>query len=278
MRTPTAPCGPALRLTASHPSQTGAAWYARPQHLARGFEAAFGLRLANPSTACRTMEGVATHCRSRGGGGAAFVLQNWHPHALGGGGASGGGYDGLPLSIAVEFDTWSDDQRSDPYENHVSVHAVWPPCEEAASVCASAAARSWAAGEGGSGADPWRNSAHHEASLGHARFVGVPDLAAGVLSVRIVYAPLLDPALVQHPAWVPGRRLPCHGSALGTLSVFLGDAAAPPVLIVPLDLPAVLRLDESYGRAWVGFTAATGAAVWQAHDVVGWELTTFTGG
>jgi hypothetical protein len=42
---------------------------------------------------------------------------------------------------------------------------------------------------------------------------------------------------------------------------------------VPCDAEQLLGLGESNGRAWVGFTAATGADVWQQHDVLGWHWT-----
>lgn len=61
-------------------------------------------------------------------------------------------------------------------------------------------------------------------------------------------------------------------SGLGALSVFVDDEASP-ALIVPLALSDLLGLDQTHGRAWVGFTAATGADVWQTHDVLGWHFT-----
>ena len=39
--------------------------------------------------------------------------------------------------------------------------------------------------------------------------------------------------------------------------------------MTPLDLGSLLKLH--HGRAWVGFTAATGAATWQVHDVLAWQ-------
>jgi hypothetical protein len=53
--------------------------------------------------------------------------------------------------------------------------------------------------------------------------------------------------------------------------VFLDDLDAP-VLAVPLQLDSVLQLQATHGRAWVGFTAATGGRVWQAHDILAWQL------
>ena len=100
-------------------------------------------------------------------------------------------------------------------------------------------------------------------------------------AARVVYAPRAlseRPALARHPAF---SALP-HAAALaagagaggagwaGALSVFL-DGEEEPALVVPCDAEQLLGLAATNGRAWVGFTAATGADVWQQHDVLGWH-------
>jgi hypothetical protein len=59
----------------------------------------------------------------------------------------------------------------------------------------------------------------------------------------------------------------------GTLRVYL-DAATTPVLTAPLTLTNVAggTVLDSSGRAWVGFTSATGNA-WEVHDLLSWTLT-----
>jgi hypothetical protein len=52
----------------------------------------------------------------------------------------------------------------------------------------------------------------------------------------------------------------------GTLAVYL-DNLTTPKLTVPVDLAEKLGLDA--GKAWVGFTAATGGG-WQNHDILNW--------
>ena len=42
---------------------------------------------------------------------------------------------------------------------------------------------------------------------------------------------------------------------------------------MPADLDDLLALDATQGRAWVGFTAATGADEFEAHDVLAWHFT-----
>ena len=84
----------------------GAAWYGARRPVAEGFTADFALRITPP-----------------GGGadGMAFVIQNHAPDAIGEGGG-GQGYQGIPNSLAVEFDTW--DNGGEPGATHVAVHSL----------------------------------------------------------------------------------------------------------------------------------------------------------
>ena len=243
----TAPCGPALRLTASRSSQTGAAWYSRPQQVGEGFDTTFVARLSSPSSHCRTNNDASTRCRARGGSGLAFVVQTLHSAALGNGG-SGQGFAGIRRSVAVELDTWADAELLDPLDNHVSVHT-----------------------RGMAG-----NSASHSFSIGSARFGRVGDLTDGAHVVRILYEPTLSSSLAGHAAFVPSAGftswLDSAQAGFGALAVYIDDEQEP-VLIVPLDLDSLLGLAETHGRAWVGFTAATGADVWQTHDILAWQYT-----
>ena len=59
----------------------------------------------------------------------------------------------------------------------------------------------------------------------------------------------------------------------GNLQVFLDDLENP-LMTVYVNLAKVMNLDN--GRAWVGFTAASGAD-WQNHDLVSWAFASFTG-
>jgi hypothetical protein len=90
------------------------------------------------------------------------------------------------------------------------------------------------------------NNADEQYSLGST--VVLPDLSSGVeQNVKIVYQPGLQVSLL----------------------VYLDDV---PVLNVPLNLGSKLRLDG--GRAWVGFTAATGGAT-ETHDILTWDFKPF---
>lgn len=53
-----------------------------PPH-SQGFDTFFTFRLSSPSLRCNSMDGVHTHCRSRGADGLAFVIQGDGSTALG---------------------------------------------------------------------------------------------------------------------------------------------------------------------------------------------------
>ena len=55
-------------------------------------------------------------------------------------------------------------------------------------------------------------------------------------------------------------------SGMVSKTILLDDLG--PVLTVSVDLAQTLDLDQ--GRAWVGFTAATGGG-WQNHDIQNWR-------
>jgi hypothetical protein len=194
-----------LRLTADQKLQTGAAWLPAKQSVQGGFEATFQWQILKT--------------RRAGADGFAFVIQNANGLALGNGGG-GIGYNGIPNSLAVEFDTLQNPPEEfggtlgDPNDNHVSVQTR--------------------------GTLP--NSANPTFSLGST--TAIPLLADGnVHTAKVAYVP-------------------------GTLTIFLDDLTKP-VLTVPVDLRTKLRLDE--GKAWIGFTAATGGRS-QAHDILSFSF------
>ncbi len=256
-----APCGPALHLTHSSPRLKGAAWYHRQMEVGEGFDTQFSFEISNPSFRCNNMDKVYTNCRSRGGDGFAFIIHatdssNLGPGTIGNPGL-GLGYDGIPNSLAVEFDTYHNYEVLDPYENHVSVHT--------------------------------RGSQHpisvnHTYSLGHTN--AVPDLTDGRIRIRIKYEPFVfDQSFFSKPSFVAspyllhffedndfhnGNGIPSWGAkGLGMLHVYCNDMNVP-VLTVPLHLSATL--DLNMGRAWVGFTASTGDETWQSHDIFDWQF------
>ncbi|CAM9677875.1 unnamed protein product, partial [Laminaria digitata] len=247
-------CGPALRLTTSRPASAGAAWYPRLITVGEGFDTTFTFRLSSPSLRCNSMDGVHTHCRSRGADGVAFVVQGESSTALGKGGL-GMGYAGISNALVVEFDTHYNPDLLEPYENHVSVQTR----------------------------RGWRDagSPHGLHSLGSTP--NVPDLTRGEVTARLVYTPIVTPGETFHPAFQASRHaahfltngdfyeggLGDWGRGIGILSVYVGNLHEP-CLIVPLNLEETLHLH--HGRAFVGFTAATGRDTWQVHDVLRWSF------
>ncbi|CAK9037332.1 Uncharacterized protein SCF082_LOCUS22099 [Durusdinium trenchii] len=269
-------CGGALRLTGSHPRSSGAAWYPRPMNVREGFEAEFAFRLSNPSLVCKIMDDVATHCRSRGADGIAFVVQNDDPFALGAGGM-GLGYEGMENALAIEFDTFFNPEKGDAYENHVGVMT-----------------RGWR--------EPVSSS--HTFELGGA--AALPDLANQVIRVKVVYEPTISPDALFSDSFVvsPHTSLFMTGhnpnpgeednqgraeyladsfgvsleddlhprdwfTGVGLLQVFVQDLTTP-LFSTALNLDATLRLQS--GRAFLGFTAATGDSFWQTHDLLDWTF------
>lgn len=92
-----------LRLTEAKAYQAGAAWYAFPVHVQSGFQTVFRFKTDRD-----------------GSDGFAFVIQDASLASLGGNGGSLG-YDGIPNSMAIEFDTYGNSAYGDSNGNHISV-------------------------------------------------------------------------------------------------------------------------------------------------------------
>lgn len=101
--------GGTLHLTPDEKWKAGAAWIKTRLPLDQPFETSFQFRLRHGSNVT-------------GADGFAFVIQNYAPFIVG---LQGGflGYDGIPRSVAVEFDTWRNSESfiDDPNDNHIAV-------------------------------------------------------------------------------------------------------------------------------------------------------------
>ncbi|MBI4905571.1 MAG: hypothetical protein HY820_18205 [Acidobacteria bacterium] len=121
-----------LRLTPPIPNLSGAAWYQEKQYVAGGFDTTFRFLLTGQDSSHQGADGFA------------FVMQTSGPRALGSIGSSGGfaagdaianpSGEGIPLSLAVFFDTYRNLQAGDPSDNFVVIAAngkrrdmQWPP-------------------------------------------------------------------------------------------------------------------------------------------------------
>jgi hypothetical protein len=110
-----------LRLTSSINHLVGAAWYFQQIPIRNGFTTEFKFRFS---------EGFNDNAEDNsqpGADGIAFVIQNSGPGAIGlyGGGI---GYDQIKNSLAIEFDTYSNDAKQienyfDPNGNHIAVQS-----------------------------------------------------------------------------------------------------------------------------------------------------------
>ena len=141
--------GNRLRLASASPSQAGGVWVATRRFVSGGFETVFQFQIS------------ARGGEVGGGGGEGFalVVQNNALPALGLAG-DGLGYEGVPASLAVEFDLRQNPAWNDPNANHISVHTQ----------------------------RGLPNGADHTNSLG-AVVSGLPDLADGnVHTGKVVYA------------------------------------------------------------------------------------------
>lgn len=123
---------PALRLTPARNNQAGAAWFGEKQAVVNGFVTTFRFQLTDQG-------GLG-----KGADGFAFVLQNSGPGALAGIGSAGGwalgngvgdpNTPGIPLSIAIFFDTFRNGEIKDPSDNYIALctngrigEMRWPP-------------------------------------------------------------------------------------------------------------------------------------------------------
>ncbi len=149
-----------LRLTSALAGQTGSAWYTKSQqYIEEGFETTFRFQLTDIGG------GPHPDDMNFGADGFAFVIQVDSETALGQDGG-GLGYQGIPNSLAVEFDTWWNNgrgggiDRHEPNDNHVSVNTR---------------------GEDG-------NSPDHDASRGST--VDIPDISdESIHTINITYTP-----------------------------------------------------------------------------------------
>gem|GEM_PF-3329541 len=118
--------GNVLRITPAAPNQDGAVWFERSkQFVVEGFTTTFQLRITELAGERHLGDNTI------GADGLAFVLRNTLVDPVQGYGGAGLGYEGIPKSLAVEFDTWWNDpalrgfeNRNDPNGNHISVQTL----------------------------------------------------------------------------------------------------------------------------------------------------------
>ena len=269
-------CIEKLRVAPAEQFQRGAGWHRDAQRIADGFETTFAIQMPNAARLCKRVKTLTTQtimyeqCAHTAADGIALVLRGGEaPAALGRGGGQLG-YGGLRNALAIEFDTWSNEDMEDVPFNHVAIQAGGP--------------------EGAVGA-------HSEQTLATAILPlethpnGLADGAAHL--VRVVYTPRFEVDAMKHAApqvpntmmyWVEeGVITDVNGNqalgtwarrTTGTLKVYV-DQMKRPIIAIPIDLGYALGAED--GRAWVGFTAATGTR-FQDHFVLSWQFCEGEGG
>lgn len=151
------------------------------------------------------------------------------------------GYGGIKNSIAIEFDTWQNNDLADIYWDHISVHS--------------------------NGVDPNES--------GETTRLSVPlrkHIADGQIHrVRIAYYPELKDeymdVFTSSPNLQQYLKDLSEGRRLGTLLVSFDTDE--PCMAIPLNLGVMLQLEQS--SALVGFTASTGRT-WQKQDLLSWAF------
>ena len=240
---PTVTSGGALRLTSASTNQHGSAWYYLNQPLTTGFTTAFQFSITNA--------GICSGCGFPGDG-MALVIQG-DPAGTGAIGYTGNGHnlsygnEDLPSatgpgqaianSLAVELDTYLNSEFGDPDGNHIAVQS-----------CASTV----------SDPAPSSNSANHNyvCPNGKAANLALQSVPSGISlsdgqthTLTVNYLP-------------PGNcTTGCNNFSVYLDSVF--------VLHTTIDLAQQLILPNN--SAYIGFTAATGAAV-ENSDIVSWSF------
>ncbi len=102
--------GNILRLTPAVGGMEGAAWYvAEKPFVSVDWETTFAFNLNE------------NYDSPGGSDGFVFIVQNYQPTFLSGGGGTLGYYH-LPNSLAVEFDTFQNSEVNDPSGSHISIH------------------------------------------------------------------------------------------------------------------------------------------------------------
>jgi hypothetical protein len=231
-----------LRLTQDLQGQAGSAWFSAAQQVVKGgFSTTFQFQFTRGAHS--PADGIA------------FVIQNSSQNALGQGGGSIGYADaggtcpapgaeggtvpcdiggGIPDSLAIEFDTYDNGfATGDPDANHIAVQSC------------------------GVGLP---NSPAHSSPNGD----NFPSCIIGSLASP---SPIIMSDGHPHTVVISYTPPPSCTECKGTLTVNLDDHI---VLTVAVTLENEINLSTG-GKAWVGFTSATGAA-FENHDILSWTF------
>lgn len=252
-------CMPKMRLNGPYQNQLGYVWHNSTQRVLGGFTTKFQIQIGDRSLRCRTIRNnqgntfMYDNCHEHGADGMAFVIRGSTSPKQGRNGRDIG-YAGINNSIAIEFDTWWN-QDYEPKlggAGHVSINTR----------------------------GHLDNDASHEYSMASRAYEEVRSSL--VKTVIVKYTPERftlesvnedvidnDRLLASTPGHLystPNLFQFLNSKSVGKLEVFIDDLEVPRITI-PLDLGKVLHAPD--GRAFVGFTSGT-AEYYQTHDVLQW--------
>jgi hypothetical protein len=240
-----------IQLTPELNSQTGALWWGTKVHLENGFETSFDFSITSACSAS------ADQCGT--GDGFAFVLYGGaDPDQIGcGGRAMGFANDvasnctgGIPMSFAVEFDTWHNPELHD-----INLRGSGVVTVNATQVARYSYAHAAFFSQGG---EP--NTVSHTEQL--AGTPAIPEISDGKTHhAKLVYIP-------GSTAEAPGRMF-----------LYVDDMQSF-VLTAPIRLARQTSfcsagsrthrcILDAFGNAYIGFTSATGG-VGQVHEIHDW--------
>ncbi|EGZ18104.1 hypothetical protein PHYSODRAFT_315105 [Phytophthora sojae] len=158
------------------------------------------------------------------------------------------GFAGLHNSLAITFETRLNDESAgdDVFYDHVAIYSRGQSSNtdsERAGISAAAV---------------------HDLADGKVHIVKIRYYTE-LQMTRYNYVPYFS-ATTNLPKFIKDVS---DGRRVGTLVVFMdeGIKTDTPILTVPINLSATLRLDSD--EAFVGFTTSTSSS-WQKHDVLGW--------
>ena len=244
----------AMRLTSREASQTGAVWYKSKVHLEKGFVTSFRFKISNDCTT----SGLAV-CAADG---FAFVIHGGNStsqigcggSALGFAGNAEEGCTGIAQSFAVEFDTWYDPQLHDPQVRHAAFFSNGK----------SGNTNSHDSELAGTPAIPSIN----DGDWHMARVQYIPGTSSSAPGRIFLYIDDMQSFVLSAPI-----RLTKDGSCGASSRDRVITAIHP-----PMTRPSLAELTDrcvldSFGNAYLGFTAATGE-MGQSHDVGKWSVCT----
>jgi len=252
-------CMSKIRLNGPYVNKKGYLWHPVPQSVLGGFTTKFQIQVLERSVSCRQIKNSQadtyfyTQCDSRGADGLAFVIRGSTSKKIGSGGKELG-YGGIRNSIAVEFDTWWNEDYEEKLggAGHISINTR----------------------------GHLTNNASHRFSVASLPYEKVRNSL--VKDVIVKYTPgsfsldSVNEDVVDADRYLSSTAGHLLGSRslwpflasknVGLLEVFV-DNLEVPFISIPIDLSKVI--DSQDGRAIVGFTSSTDE-YFEAHDLLQW--------